>query len=66
MTRTTEIVFKPVDFDKIDIIAIEREARRLRAQAFASMVSQAWSWVVSRVRKPVVSQEGVHDRSAQA
>ena len=32
-----EISYKPVDVSAIDIVAIEREARRLRALAFANM-----------------------------
>lgn len=37
-----------INHDEIDMIALERRARELRAQAFAEMMRSLGSWVLRR------------------
>ena len=42
--------------EPVDIIAIERQARALQAQALAEMTSAAWGWIVARLRRAPAGQ----------
>lgn len=45
-----------LSIEPVDIVAIERQARALRAQAIAEMTTAAWAWVVARLRRAPVAQ----------
>lgn len=47
-TRKTTM-YEAVDFSEIDVVAIEREARRLRAQAFGDALRATGRWIAQRV-----------------
>jgi hypothetical protein len=42
-------MYDEFDFAAVDVIAVEREARRLRAQAFAAVFRALGRWVVRQV-----------------
>lgn len=42
--------------EPVDIVAIERQARALQAQALAEMSTAAWRWIVARLRRAPVGQ----------
>lgn len=37
--------------EPVDIVAIERQARAMQAQAVAAMSAAAWGWIVARLRR---------------
>ncbi len=42
--------------EPVDIVAVERQARALQAQALAEMTAAAWGWVVARLRRAPFGQ----------
>ena len=42
--------------EPVDIVAVERQARALQAQALAEMTSVAWGWIVARLRRAPAGQ----------
>lgn len=50
MTRPTQIpsAFDVVPMEAVDVIAVERRARELRAQAFADLMRAFGRWVAGR------------------
>ncbi|MCC5987148.1 MAG: hypothetical protein JJT95_05650 [Pararhodobacter sp.] len=45
-----------VNIEPVDVVAVERQARAMQAQAMAEMIVAAWRWIAARLRRAPAGQ----------
>ncbi len=56
MNRNEALPQGPRQFEIVDVVAIERQARAMQAEAMAGLIRSAWRWIGTRLRRAPIGQ----------